>query len=61
MFTLDGICHIGEVFSSQMNPGFHYSGQMADGVGRVGEQFADVSVVDRVAHGGSEVMVWQRT
>ncbi len=25
---------------------------------RVGEQFADVNVVDRVAHGGSVVMVW---
>ncbi len=25
---------------------------------RVGEQFADVNVVDRVAHGGSGVMVW---
>ncbi len=25
---------------------------------RVGEQFADVNVVDRVAHGGGEVMVW---
>ncbi len=24
----------------------------------VGEQFADVKVVDRVAHGGSGVMVW---
>ncbi len=25
---------------------------------RVGEQFADVNVVDRMAHGGDEVMVW---
>ncbi len=25
---------------------------------RVGERFADVSVVDRVAHGGGKVMVW---
>ncbi len=25
---------------------------------RVGERFADVNVVDRVAHGGGEVMVW---
>ncbi len=40
-----------------MNPGFHCTGQMADGVWRrVGEQFAGVSIVDRVAHGG--VMVW---
>ncbi len=26
--------------------------------GRVGERFADVNVVDQVAHGGSGVMVW---
>ncbi len=25
---------------------------------RVGEKFADVNIVDRVAHGGGEVMVW---
>lgn len=25
---------------------------------RVGDRFADVSVVDRVAHGGGGVMVW---
>lgn len=25
---------------------------------RVGERFADVNVLDRVAHGESEVMVW---
>ncbi len=24
----------------------------------VGERFADVNVVDQVAHGGTEVMVW---
>ncbi len=24
----------------------------------MGEQFADVNVVDRMAHGGDEVMVW---
>ncbi len=28
--TFDGIWHFGEVFSSWMNPGFHYTGQMAD-------------------------------
>ncbi len=43
-----------------MNPGFHCTGQMAVSmydVG-VGEQFADVNIVDRVAHGGGGVMVW---
>ncbi len=25
---------------------------------RVGERFADVNIVDRVAHGGGRVMVW---
>ncbi len=25
---------------------------------RVGERFADVNIVDQVAHGGTEVMVW---
>ncbi len=32
MLTFDGIWHFGEVFSSQMNPGFHCTGQMADSV-----------------------------
>ncbi len=43
-----------------MNPGFHCTGQMADKRvwRRVGEWFADVNVVDRVAHGGGGVMVW---
>ncbi len=39
-----------------MNPGFHCIGQHV--WRRVGERFADVNVVDRVAHGGSGVMVW---
>ncbi len=30
MLTFDGVWHFGEVFSSQMNPGFHCTGQMAD-------------------------------
>ena len=58
MLTFDGVWHVGEVFSSWMNSGFH----KADGrqhVWRwVGERFADVNVVDRVAHGGGGVMVW---
>ncbi len=32
MLTFDGVWHFGEVFSSQMNPGFHCKGQMADNV-----------------------------
>ncbi len=60
MLTFDGIWHFGEVFSSWMNPGFHCTGQIADSVYGVVwvERFADLNVVDRVAHGGSEVMVW---
>ncbi len=54
-------CHW-EVFSSRMNPGFHCTGQMADSVyGVVWVRFADVNVVDRVAHGGGGVMVWAGT
>ncbi len=45
------------VHSSRMNPGFHCTGQMADRR-RVGEWFADVNVVDRVAHAGGGFMVW---
>lgn len=47
MLTFVCISHVGGVFPSQMNPGFHCS-----------EQVADVSVVNRVAHGGGGVMVW---
>ncbi len=32
MLTFDGVRHFGEVFSSQMNPGFHCTRQMADSV-----------------------------
>ncbi len=32
MLTFDGVLHFREVFSSRMNPGFHYTGQMADSV-----------------------------
>ncbi len=32
MLTFDGVWHFGEVFSSQMNPGFPCTGQMADSV-----------------------------
>ena len=59
MLTFDGVWHIGEVFSSRMNPGFHCSGQMADsGLRCEGERFAHVNTVDIVAHGGGGVMVW---
>ncbi len=30
MLTFDGVLHFGEVFSSRMNPGFRWTGQMAD-------------------------------
>ena len=32
MLTFNGHCHSGEVCSSRMNPGFKYTGQMADSV-----------------------------
>ncbi len=32
MLTFDGIWHFGEVFSSRMNLGFHFTWQMADSV-----------------------------
>ncbi len=32
MLTFVGVWHFGEVFSSQMNPDFHCTGQMEDGV-----------------------------
>ncbi len=35
MLTFDGVWHFGEVFSSRMNPRFHYTGQMADSMYRV--------------------------
>ncbi len=43
-----------------MNPGFHCTGQMADSVYGVVwvSGFAEVNVVDRMAHGGGVVMVW---
>ncbi len=35
MLTFDGVWHFGEVFSSQMNTGFHCTGQMADSMNGV--------------------------
>ncbi len=60
MLTFDGVWHFGEVFSSRMNPGFLCTGQMADSVYGIGgvERFADVNVVDQVAHGGGGVVLW---
>ncbi len=57
MLTFDGVWHFGEVFSSRMNPVFTVQGRQRVWR-RVCEQFADVNVVDRVAHGGGGVMVW---
>ncbi len=58
--TFNGVWHFGEVFFSRTKPCFSLYG--ADGRQRVwrrvGEWFADVNVVDRVAHGGGGVMVW---
>jgi len=34
-FRESGVSDFGEVFSSRMNPGFHCTGQMADGIMRV--------------------------
>ncbi len=60
MLTFDGVWHFVEVFSSRMNHGFHCTGQMVDSVFGVVwvRGFADVNVVDQVAHGGGGVMVW---
>ncbi len=59
MLTFDGVWHFGEVFSSQDESRFLL--YRADGRQRVrrhmGEWFADVNILDRVAHGGSGVMV----
>ncbi len=60
MFTFVGVCHFwrGVLFTDESR----FSLYRVDGRqrvwGRVGERFADINVVDRVAHGGSEVMVW---
>ncbi len=60
MLTFDAVWHFGEMFSSRINPGFHCSPvhDRQHVWHCVGERFADVNVVDRVAHGGSGVMVW---
>ncbi len=61
MLTFDGVWHFGEVFSSRINPGFHCTWQMARQRvwHHVGERFAEVNAVDRVAHSDSKVMYWQ--
>jgi hypothetical protein len=58
MVTLNGHWHAGQVCSSQINPGFKCTGQ--DGIvwRCVGEQFADIIMVNKVPYGGGGVMVW---
>ncbi|KAL7865933.1 hypothetical protein SRHO_G00111800 [Serrasalmus rhombeus] len=41
MLTFDGVWHIGEVFSSRMNPGFHCTRQMSDCVYGVMWRYCD--------------------
>ncbi len=58
MLKFDGVWHFGEVFASRMNPDFHCTGQMADSMYGV-VRFADVNVVDRVAHDGGRLWYGQ--
>ncbi|ROI69463.1 Transposable element Tcb1 transposase [Anabarilius grahami] len=63
MLTFDGVWHFGEVCGEVLfTDESRFSLYRADGRQRewrcVGERFADVNVVDRVAHGGGGVMVW---
>ncbi len=59
ILTFDGVWHFGGVLLTDES---RFSLYEADGRQRVrrhvGERFADVNVVDRVAHGGGGVMVW---
>ena len=48
-----------KVCSSQMNPSFNCTWQMADSM-YVGKWFADVNIVNRVPHVGGGVMAWSR-
>lgn len=58
--TFGGVWYVEEMFSSWMNPGFYYSGQMADSVwGVILVTGLLITVVaHQVAHGCREVMVW---
>ncbi len=54
ILTFDGVWHFREEFSPRINPVFSVQGRWQT----AGERFADVNVVDRVAHGVGGVMVW---
>ncbi len=58
MITFDGVWHLGGVLFTDKSRFLLYRPDGRQHVWRrVCERFADVNIVDRVAHGGSGVMV----